>query len=176
MSSLNKEALIGKLGELVMRWQDATQRYDEAVGARWGLNASERLCLSFLMHGPQMASAIAAETRLTPAAVTALIDRLAERDFVRRHPHPNDRRKVMVELAPAAYALAEQAYAPLRVAGATMLARYSEPELASFTRMLAESIAMQQQMTEQLTLGRTESRTPSRRRPTHRDGEGDHNS
>ena len=153
MSSSNKDQLVAELGGLVMRWQDASQRYDEAVGERWDLNASERLCLSFLMHGPQMASAIATETRLTPAAVTALIDRLARRDFVRRKPHPSDRRKVMVELASAAYELAEQAYAPLRVAGAQMLAKYTEAELASFAGMLVDSIVLQQQMTAQLVLG-----------------------
>lgn len=173
MSTLNKDALIAKLGGLVMRWQDATQRYDEAVGARWGLTASERLCLSLLMQGPQMASAIAAETRLTPAAVTALVDRLAERDFVRRHPHPDDRRKVMVELAPAAYSLAEQAYAPLQEAGSSMLGKYSEAELASFARILEESIVVQQQMTEQLALGSPGKRTPPSKRFSRPDGDSD---
>jgi DNA-binding MarR family transcriptional regulator len=165
MSSLSKDELIAQLGGLVMRWQDATQRYDETVGARWGLNASERLCLSFLMHGPQTASAIAAETRLTPAAVTALIDRLARRDFVRRLADANDRRKVMVELAPAAYALVEEAYAPLQAAGASMLAQYSETELAAFARILAASIAQQQQFTEQLALAGSESKRPPGGRP-----------
>nr|WP_295886294.1 MarR family transcriptional regulator [uncultured Devosia sp.] len=172
MSSLSKDALIAELGTLVMRWQDATQRYDEAVGARWRLNASERLCLSFLMHGPQAASAIAAETRLTPAAVTALIDRLAERDFVRRLADPNDRRKVMVELAPAAYALVEEAYAPLQVAGSAMLARYSEAELAAFARILADSIAQQQRFTEQLASDEPQSKRPPSGRPSKRDGDG----
>jgi DNA-binding MarR family transcriptional regulator len=172
MSSPNKDALIAELGTLVMRWQDATQRYDEAVGARWHLNASERLCLSFLMHGPQAASAIAAETRLTPAAVTALIDRLAGRNFVRRRPDPDDRRKVMVELAPAAYALVEAAYAPLQVAGAAMLAQYSEAELAVFARILTDSIAQQQRFTEQLAKGEPQSKRPPNGRPAKRDGGG----
>lgn len=165
MSSLSRDELIAQLGGLVMRWQDATQRYDEAVGARWGLNASERLCLSFLMHGPRTASAIATETRLTPAAVTALVDRLAERGFVRRLADPNDRRKVMVELAPAAYALAEEAYAPLQVAGVAMLEQYSQAELAVFARFLAESIALQQEFTEKLAQGGTESKRPPTGRP-----------
>lgn len=170
MSSLSKDELIAQLGGLVMRWQDATQRYDEAVGARWRLNGSERLCLSFLMHGPQTASAIAAETRLTPAAVTALIDRLAERDFVRRQPDPNDRRKVMVELAPAAYALVEQAYAPLQMAGSAMLAQYDEAELAVFARILVDSIAQQQLFTERLLRAEPESKRPPNGRPSKQDG------
>ena len=153
MSSLSKDGLIAELGGLVMRWQDATQRHDEAVGARWRLNASERLCLSFLMRGPQTASAIAAETRLTPAAVTALVDRLAERGFVRRRPDPNDRRKVMVEAGEAAMALVAEAYQPLQQAGEAMLGRYSETELAAFRRILLDSIAVQEQMTGALTSG-----------------------
>lgn len=153
MSSLSKDELIAELGGLVMRWQDATQRHDEAVGARWRLNASERLCLSFLMRGPQTASAIAAETRLTPAAVTALVDRLAERGFVQRRPDPNDRRKVMVEAGEAAMALVAEAYQPLQQAGVAMLAGYGEAELASFRRILLDSIKVQERATEELARG-----------------------
>jgi len=76
MSRDDKSALIEQLGLVIVRWQDATQKYDEAVGEIYGLSAAERLCLSFLWPGPQTASAIARETRLTPAAVTSLIDRL----------------------------------------------------------------------------------------------------
>ena len=165
MSSLSKDELIAQIGGLIMRWQDATQLYDEAVGARWRLSASERLCLSFLVHGPQTASAIATETRLTPAAVTALIDRLASRDFVRRLADPNDRRKVMVELAPAAHELVEQAYAPLQAAGATMLAGYSQAELATFARILMESITQQRQMGEALLRAAPKSKGPPGGRP-----------
>ncbi|QQR36162.1 MarR family transcriptional regulator [Devosia oryziradicis] len=165
MSSPSKDDLISQLGGLVMRWQDANQRYDEAVGARWGLNASERLCLSFLMHGPQTASAIAAETRLTPAAVTALVDRLAERGFVRRRPDANDRRKVMVEAADAAHALAAQAYGPPQQAGAAMLARYSAAELDAFIRILEDSVALQRRLTEALIAEDAQSKGPPSGRP-----------
>src|SRR3569833_1561798 len=95
-SRTSKAALIDDVGGMVVRLQDATQRYDEAVGEVYGLGPAERLCLSFLLEGPQTASAIARHTRLTPAAVTALIDRLEKRGFVRRRPDPDDRRKVMV--------------------------------------------------------------------------------
>lgn len=165
MSSLSQDDLIAQLGGLVMRWQDASQRYDEAVGARWRLNASERLCLSFLMQGPQTASAIAAEIRLTPAAVTALIDRLAGRGFVRRRPDASDRRKVMVEAAEAAHALAAEAYGPPQAAGATMLAQYSPAELGVFIRILEDTIALQRRLTQDLIAGETQSKRPPTGRP-----------
>jgi DNA-binding MarR family transcriptional regulator len=142
-----KAALIDMLGGLIMRYQDATQRYDEAVGEVHGLGAAERLCLSLLHTGPQTASAIARQVRLTPAAVTALIDRLEARGFVRRKPDANDRRKVLVEAAEAAEALVREAYLPLQQAGNELLGKYTEAELTLFARILTDSLSVQEEMT-----------------------------
>ena len=116
---------------MIVRSQDATQRYDEAVGEVYGLGSAERLCLSFLFGGPQTASAIARQVRLTPAAVTALIDRLETRGFVRRRPDPSDRRKVLVEMAEATARLA------------------AEAELKLFAKFLSDSLAIQERMTQE---------------------------
>ncbi len=142
-----KAALIDELGSLIVRMQDGTQRYDEAVGEVYGLGPAERLCLSFLLEGPQTASAIARHIRLTPAAVTALIDRLETRGYVRRTPDATDRRKVLVEMADATAKLAQEAYAPMQEAGATNLGRYTEAELRLFAKFLTESVAIQEEMT-----------------------------
>jgi DNA-binding MarR family transcriptional regulator len=145
MSSNDKAALIDALGHTVVRWQDATQKFDELVGEIYGLSASERLCLSFLWPHPQTASAIAREIRLTPAAVTTLIDRLEKRGFVRRKADPDDRRKVMVEAAEAARQLTADVYLPLGAAGAKMLEQYTVAELAIVDRVLNASMAIQNQ-------------------------------
>ena len=150
MSTDDKAALIDALGVTVMRWQDATQKFDELVGQLYGLSASERLCLSFLWPEPQTASAIAREIALTPAAVTSLIDRLEKRGFVRRKPDPTDRRKVMVEAAEAARQLTADVYLPLGAAGAKMLEKYTVAELALVERVLGESIAIQNQAAAEL--------------------------
>ena len=144
-----KAALIEQLGGMVVRMQDGTQRYDEAVGEVYGLGGAERLCLSFLLEGPQTASAIARQIRLTPAAVTALIDRLEARGYVRRKPDPTDRRKVFVEMAEATLKLAREAYFPLQEAGATNLGKYTEEELKLFAKFLSDSIAIQERMTRE---------------------------
>jgi DNA-binding MarR family transcriptional regulator len=150
MSSNDKSALIDALGVTVMRWQDATQKFDELVGQIYGLSASERLCLSFLWPGAQTASAIAREIALTPAAVTTLIDRLEKRGFVRRKADPADRRKVMVEAAEAAQQLTAEVYLPLGVAGAKMLGKYTAAELDIVDRVLNEAIAIQDQAAAEL--------------------------
>src|SRR5690348_1031703 len=97
MSTSRREKLVAEIGQLVMRWQDATQDFDDAVGDRHDLNATDRRCLALVSQGPRAASEIAAETALTAASVTSLIDRLEARKLVRRRPDPTDRRKVLVE-------------------------------------------------------------------------------
>ncbi|MFK4810419.1 MarR family winged helix-turn-helix transcriptional regulator [Devosia sp. ZW T5_3] len=150
MSSPDRQALIQTIGHTIMRWQDATQKYDEAVGRIYDLNASERLCLSFLWTGPQTASAVARQIGLTPAAVTALIDRLEKRGFVRRKADPNDRRKVLVEAAEQALRLTETAYLPLSVEGARMLDKYTDAELETVAAFLSDSLALQERMAKLL--------------------------
>jgi DNA-binding MarR family transcriptional regulator len=149
-SSDGKAALIEALGTVVVRWQDATQQYDEAVGEIYGLSAAERLCLSFLWPDPQTASAIARHVRLTPAAVTALIDRLEKRGFVRRKPDPTDRRKVYVEAAEEAHRVTREAYLPLRDIGAEALSKYTEAELQTVANVLSDSLRIQEEMTRKL--------------------------
>ena len=152
-SSDAKAELVQQLGTLIVRWQEATQRYDEQVGAIFQLGPAERLCLSFLTSGAQTASAIARATRLTPAAVTSLVDRLEARNFVRRQPDPHDRRKVLVELAEATATVIDRAYAPMAVAGAESLGKRSLDELRLLTEVIEEMLAIQNQMTERLQSG-----------------------
>jgi DNA-binding MarR family transcriptional regulator len=148
--STGKAALIEALGATIVRWQDATQRYDEAVGEIYGLGPAERLALSLLWHGPQTSSAIARHTRLTPAAVTALVDRLEARGFVRRQPDPRDRRKVLVEAAAETARVTAEAYTPLQKAGEKNLSRYTEDQLRLVAELLNDSLKIQDQMTAEL--------------------------
>lgn len=142
-------ALIEEIGGLIARFQDASQRHDEAVGQVYGLGPAERLCLSLLFAGPQSASAIARQVRLTPAAVTSLIDRLEARGYVRRTADAGDRRKVMVEMGEATMTVAQDAYLPMQQAAIAQLGRYTQDELKLFGRILADSLAVQAQMTRE---------------------------
>ncbi|HEY9012026.1 MAG TPA: MarR family transcriptional regulator [Devosia sp.] len=149
-STLSTSELIRTVGALVVRWQDSTQMLDEAVGELYGLSASERHCLSFLWPGPQSATAIARAIRLTPAAVTALIDRLEKRGYVVRQPDPDDRRKVLVAASTRTAELTREVYEPLGRRGAELLSQFSDDELRAFIRMLEASVEMQQQQLEEL--------------------------
>jgi DNA-binding MarR family transcriptional regulator len=150
MASPTRKELVNAIGVTITRWQDATEAFDEAVGRKFGLNSAERRCLSFVAQGEQMPSAIAKETVLTPAAVTALLDRLEARDMVKRRRDNNDRRKVLVEATDKTRELARGTYGPIAEAGAEMLARYSIDHLTVIRRFLEDALALQRRMTETL--------------------------
>jgi DNA-binding MarR family transcriptional regulator len=150
MSRTERDELVGAIGVAVMRWQDATETFDQAVGQIYDLTSADRRCLSFVSLGPQTASAIAKETALTPAAVTALIDRLEARNFVQRRRDTDDRRKVFVEATDKTRELIRATYMPIAQAGAKMLASYSLAELVAVRRFVEDALVLQQRMTAKL--------------------------
>lgn len=156
-STGKRKKLLTAIGEAVMRWQDATQAYDEAVGERLELNAAERRTLSFLFAGPQPAGAIAAAVSLTPAAVTALIDRLEAKGFLRRERSAEDRRKVMVEVTDKAREATGRYYMPLAAAGERFMQDFTEAELEVALAFLKGATGIQQKALD----GLLEELTPS---------------
>lgn len=150
MSRKSRAELVTAIGQTMMRWQDATEAFDEAVGRLYELNSADRRCLSFVSLGPQTASAIAKETALTPASVTTLIDRLERRQLVYRRADASDRRKVLVEATDTARKLIARTYLPIAQAGAELLMQYSLKELMVIQRFLAEALALQKRMMDEL--------------------------
>jgi DNA-binding MarR family transcriptional regulator len=143
-SSSSKRDVLDAISRRIMRWQDATQAYDEAVGERLELNGAERRCLSFLYGGPQPAGAIATAVGLTPAAVTALIDRLEKRGFVRRMRSVEDRRVVMVETTEGVAQLTKVYYLPLAEEGEAQLSNFTKADLLAVLRFLTVAVDVQE--------------------------------
>jgi DNA-binding MarR family transcriptional regulator len=81
---------------------------------------------------------LAEASRLTTGAITAVIDRLERAGLARRVPDPTDRRRVLVELTPKAYAESRELMVePMRALYTPMAERYSEAQLRliiEFTR------------------------------------------
>ena len=78
----------------MQRYQRSVQAFDDAVGRRLGLGPADLRCLDWLADGPKSAGQLAVATALTPAATTALVDRLARKGFVERYRSDEDRRQV----------------------------------------------------------------------------------
>lgn len=69
------------------------------VSGRMDMTAAELLAIAHIgMEGPLGPTELAHRLHLRTGAVTALLDRLAARDYIAREPHPSDRRKLIVRL------------------------------------------------------------------------------
>ena len=140
----------GEISGTIMHWQDETQAYDEAVGEQIGLNAAERRCLGLLHEGPQSAGAIATAIGLTPAAVTALVDRLEARGLLTRRRSDEDRRKVIIEATAKAAEIGERYYGSIAREGLGMLASFDEAELATILRFMKAALELQRRQLQTL--------------------------
>ncbi|MCW2962267.1 MAG: Transcriptional regulator, MarR family [Thermoleophilia bacterium] len=79
----------------------------ESLRTQWRtqahLGTHERMAISQLrVHGPMPMSELAARISLSRAAVTSLIDRLEQDDWVKREPDDHDRRRTVLSLLPKA--------------------------------------------------------------------------
>jgi DNA-binding MarR family transcriptional regulator len=69
------------------------------MSERLGLSAAELLALAHLsVAGSLGPTELTRRLHMTTGAMTAMLDRLAERDFIVREPHPSDRRRIVVRL------------------------------------------------------------------------------
>ncbi|MBV9394705.1 MAG: winged helix-turn-helix transcriptional regulator [Methylobacteriaceae bacterium] len=143
VSSLSPSELIQRIGTAISRWQDATARFDEAIGERLHLSTSERQCLALLTQGPHPARHIAEATRLTRAAITTLVDRLEARKLVRRTADKHDRRQVLISMTPMAERLTAQYYGPIAAKGTRFLASFTHAELTAILRFVEGALELQ---------------------------------
>ncbi len=139
-----RDDAIEAIGYAVARWQQAEEAFDIAVGERLGLGPSERICLAFLASGPKSAKQIGEEVRLTPAAITALLDRLEQRDLVRRLPDGRDRRKILVALSKKAERINREIYDPVAGDSRAVLRAFSLDELNTILRFVEQARSLQQ--------------------------------
>ncbi|MEM8561491.1 MAG: MarR family transcriptional regulator [Pseudomonadota bacterium] len=83
---------------------------DAQIADAVGLTRNELRCLNMLEAEPKLARDIAEKTGLTTGSVTAMLDRLEQRSFIKRKPHPEDRRAMLVEITPQVFKRLGQMY------------------------------------------------------------------
>ncbi len=92
--------------------------------------------LSEIDRGTELSSAIARTTRLDPARVTRIVDRLVERGLVSRSTSPQDRRRAPLELGEQGRERLEKGRADIRAAMGTLLTGLSDDEQEAFALAL----------------------------------------
>jgi DNA-binding MarR family transcriptional regulator len=122
--------------------QNDYDRFEDAAAEYFGVTRTAMRCLEVLDRVGQLtAGDIARETGLTSGAVTAMLDRLEQAEYVRRLRDPGDRRRVLVELTDRARQTAAEVYGPL----ADLMVefdRYTDDELVLIRDFLRLGSAM----------------------------------
>ena len=90
-------------------------------------------------------------TGLTPASVTALLDRLERKQVARRLPHPTDGRRFLVEIDPTHLARSRELFTDLVLQLKELSGEFSDDELAAIGRFLHAAAERQLQATRRLT-------------------------
>jgi DNA-binding MarR family transcriptional regulator len=125
-----RQALLVEAGYAMQAYQRSTQAFDDAVGRALGVNPTALRALDWLVDGPKSAGQLSAGTGLSTAATTDLIDRLAQKGFVRRVADPADRRRISVEMTEEGASRVGSFYQPLVDDGTELLADVSDDQLA----------------------------------------------
>lgn len=150
MSKLSRRELIEEVIAAIRASQTATDAFDHAVAEYVGLDRTAYRCLDILdQEGPMTAGRLAEQARLSPGAMTALLDRLEKRGFARRTRDTKDRRRVLVEVTPELRQMAAQLYGTPDE-GADALAAYTNEQLEFLIRFLRGNVAYQEERLRQL--------------------------
>jgi DNA-binding MarR family transcriptional regulator len=150
MSKRSRNELIADFIDAVRASQTAVDMLDEQVGDFLGLSRTEMRTLDILdREGPMTAGRLAEEARLSPGAMTALLDRLEQKGFAQRRRDTEDRRRVLVEVTETVRQGAEELYGSPEE-GAKALDMYSDEQLEFLIGFLRGNIAYQEERMRRL--------------------------
>jgi DNA-binding MarR family transcriptional regulator len=150
MSKHSRSELIQEFIAVVRASQTANQTLDHALAEYLGIDPTAFRCLDILdQEGPMTAGRLAERARLSPGAMTALLDRLEAKGFARRTRDTKDRRRVLVEVAPELRERAAELYGTPEEAGAE-LSTYSDKQLQFLIAFLRGSVAYQEERMRRL--------------------------
>ena len=124
---------------------------DQAVADSLGINRTDARCLAIVERlGGVTAGRLARESGLSTGAVTTVLDRLERSRLARRASDPGDRRRVLVEMTPAAREAKEELDRPLVEAATEQMLRYTDEELALLREYLRASRTLTEAHTERV--------------------------
>lgn len=138
-----REALIGGIVGQLQGLSLVADQIGAAFASRQSLAKSDFRALTAIHRAerdghPLTGGQLAHELHLTPAAVSYLVDRLAESGHVWRDPDPHDRRRVRLRIGEKGLEVATAFFGPLRHIHEDALAGYSTDDLALCVRFLAD--------------------------------------
>jgi DNA-binding MarR family transcriptional regulator len=132
--------LIAQLRSEIVGYFGAASDFDERVAKQFKLSRTDMRCLDILGRlGPMTAGHLSDESGLSTGAVTFLLDRLEESGMVKRRRDTDDRRRVWVELVPAAHRRLQHAQQPIVEEMKQVAQRFKAEELAIVRDFMREA-------------------------------------
>jgi DNA-binding MarR family transcriptional regulator len=99
----SRKELAQQLRSEILGYLGAASDFDERLAKKLKLSRTDMRCLDLIGRlGPMTAGRLAEESGLTTGAVTFILDRLEESGMVARRRDTEDRRRIWVEIVPAA--------------------------------------------------------------------------
>jgi DNA-binding MarR family transcriptional regulator len=110
---------------------------DQRAANRFGINRTDLQLIDVLRsHGPTTAADLAKAVGLTSGGLSIALDRLERVDYVRRHQHPDDRRRVIVEASDTLAPLEREMFATLQERFKKLLNGYTQEQLTTIKHYL----------------------------------------
>jgi len=131
--AIDRKSLLKQLNEHVQDNGNTNILLVNAIAQNIGLSATEFECCDLIQKkGPCTVGQLAKWCRITTGGMTGMLDRLEHAEFVKRLADPKDRRRVLVTAVDnkEASSKVRKLYGPLQQDFDTLLAQYSDEELA----------------------------------------------
>ena len=123
--------MVQQLRNEIMGYLGAASDFNEGLAKKLKLSRTDMRCLDLIGRlGPLTAGRLADESGLTTGAVTFILDRLEEAGMATRRRDTEDRRRVWVEIVPAARLRLEGLEQPVAEEMRRLAQRFKEDELA----------------------------------------------
>lgn len=142
-----------QVGAAMQKYQAAVDDFDRQMARLLGVNGTDLRCLEVLIGAQEEITPriIADRLGLTTGSVTTMLDRLERAGYVQRTPHPDDRRKVVVEATDAARRRTWEMIGPLVEESTDAVTRdFTDAELDAVERFLTRATALQERHTSRL--------------------------
>jgi DNA-binding MarR family transcriptional regulator len=140
-----------KVSELFRASQVDADLLDEAASEVLGVNRTDHRVLDVLDRlQPITAGTLASEAGLSPAAMTASIDRLERAGYARRVRDEADRRRILVETTPAAREKAGVIYGPMGESFTREMSRYPTEFLEQLLELLQRAHELSREHRERI--------------------------
>ena len=115
-------------------------RLDALAAERFGLNRTDLRCLDLLGRARALTpTGLARALGFTTGGITTVIDRLEQAGYARRCPDPTDRRRLIIEATDLVAQREAEIFGRLIESTETLVAGYSDADLATIRDFLGRS-------------------------------------